>query len=357
MPVGIVGRQVKSAYARSSSWGVAASVTQQILLLDTDGFDSQVERVDDEAFTQDFIGVGEAGDHRPLTPRWKMDLRFEQAAPTLIAASMGSAAAPSVVSSAGAASLVAYSHVITMAPALSHFFTLANAFSTMYVQEVQTSRIGGFVLSVGNQGRWRIEFKTVGNKTVYNSTTNTASTVNGAAAASLSNRAFRKNTRFRLNMQSAGALGPTDESNIVREFTLDTDRPLAQDHVCNSDSIIEADDDGFFVGELTVMFARMTSASANSLARGLASMVTLKGDAFMVGDYINSTTQRSLLIEWPALQMQADGFKAVTTGHGQVRPEVKFSLQAASAAPTGMSGLTAPMRVTIVNGGSANLLA
>ena len=75
----------------------------------------------------------------------------------------------------------------------------------------------------------------------------------------------------------------------------------------------------------------------------------------MVGTAINTMTNRSLLIQMPALFVSK--FDAPVTGHGQVRPVVTFKGRLADAAPTGMATLTYPMRVTLVNARSANLLA
>ena len=106
---GVTGRQVTSAFGRSTSWGVPASVTQQLLYQSTEGLDNQIAIIDDEAFTQQFLGVGEPGDVRPVTADLAMQLRFEQGCPTFIAHAMGSAAAPVGISSQGASnSLVGF---------------------------------------------------------------------------------------------------------------------------------------------------------------------------------------------------------------------------------------------------------
>ena len=62
-----------------------------------------------------------------------------------------------------------------------------------------------------------------------------------------------------------------------------------------------------------------------------------------------------MLFEFPALFVSK--FDAPVSGHGLVRPVVTFKGYMANAAPTGMSGLTNPMRVTIVNTRATNLLA
>lgn len=354
---GITGRQVVSAFAQSNTWGVPASVTQQLLYANTTGMDALPTYVDDDAFTQTFIASGEPGDFTPPTPKVMMQLRFEQGCPTFLAATMGSAATPTVVSSQAAGSLVAYSHVITMASELGDYFTIANNLGGLYVQEIQTMKMHGFSLKTGTAGRIDMEFTTTANKTVYNSTTNLAVTVNSAVPSTPGNRAFRKNLRMRMNLQSAGALSTsTDEQVLVKDITLTAMRPTADaDFVLNLDTIVEPDDDGFFTGGLDVTFARCNTVTANSIATALTAGTMFKGDLNFVGKYINSTSPRSILIEMPA--MECHEFKAEVTGHNLLRPTAKFVLKLADSAPTGMTALVNPLRVTVVNTQATVLLA
>jgi len=349
---GITGREVAAAYVQGAAWGTAASVTHQILIRSTDGLDRKPQLVDDEEFNSAFIGEGEIGDDDPIAQTLSMQARFETI-DTWIAAACGSAAAPSVVSSVAADSLIAYQHDITLATELTHFFTLA-VDKTQYVQEIPSLRVRGFSMRVGDQGRMMIEFPIVGNKTDYASTVNTNSTVGGATSAPLGNRLFRSNGRFRMNIHTAGALGSGDEVAIIKDANFQYSRPLADDdHVFNQTYIYEPDDDGFADLQIEVTYARMHTVSANSLAIGLAAGRVFKADLYWTGPYINSDTQRSLLLECPALQLAS--FNGAVTGHNQVRPTAIFRMKAASSAPTGMA-FTAPFRATLVNMNSATLI-
>jgi hypothetical protein len=351
---GITGRSTAAAWARSSTWSVAASVTRQILLTTSEGIEDMPTLVTDDAFNQTFVGTGEVGDRNPPTPDVQAQLRYEQI-DSLLAMACGSVAAPVVVSSAGANSLVAYKHVITLAPELTHFLTLAIDLNR-YVSELRTARLRGISLKVGDGGRISVSFPSVADRVVYDSTVNTSSTVWGAAQAIIGHRVMRKDGVFRMNLASAGSLGASDVISQLKEFTFDYQRPLAQDdHVVGLDTIIEPDDDGFLDASLGLTFPRMTTLSANSMAQAFAGGAILKGDLTFTGAYVNSTTRRSIAFEFPAGQVS--DFKASVTGASEIRPTAKLSLYQASEAPTGMSGLTAPFRITIINANSANLLA
>lgn len=146
----------------------------------------------------------------------------------------------------------------------------------------------------------------------------------------------------------------TNPEAVERIASLISAHAEPHDFVLGLDTIIEADDDGFFDGSLQVNFARMNTTSANSFEAAFSAGTVFKGDLQLLGTYINSLTQRSMLFEFPALQVS--GYKAVDASHGEIRPEVTFKLRLADAAPTGMA-VTNPLRLTIVNSRSTNLLA
>lgn len=349
---GVTGREVYAAYARCNTWGTPASVTQQLLMTSNEGLDQGWQVVDDEAFTQDFVGLGEIGDHLAVQADVVFQSRFTQL-DAWFAAAMGAASAPTVVSSVAANSLVAYSHRMVLTSELSHNFTLALQ-EDVQVREVPSFRVRGFSLRVGEMGRLMVTFPIVGTKVLFDSTTNVRSTVLGASAAVIGNRMFRKNTRLRMNRESAAALGASDEIAIAREFVFNYARPLAsEDHVLNQDYIIEADDDGFAELSLEITYARMNTISANSLVVAFKDGATFKADLFSQGPYINSTTRMSMLIEMPSLQIYSN--RQPITGNNQVRPVVTFRMKSTPTAPTGMTGLTTPFRVTLVNTNSATL--
>lgn len=353
--VGVSGRRTDTAWGLSNTWSVPASVTQQLLLESTEGFDAAPEMPDDESYAQDWVGTTEKGDEQPITPEFKMRLRYEQGADSLIAAVIGSPAAPTVVSSQAATSLVAYQHVITLAPEATKFMTLANNMVN-YIQEIRTFKPMGIKVSVGQGGRLMLAVPIVGDTTTYLDSLNTSVSIAAASAATPGNAAWRRQTRIRMNDQSGGALGSTDENNFIKEFSINLLRTYAQDFVANSEVITEPDDDGFLDPTLEFTFARMNTVSANSLVVALKAAGTFKIDLLMQGTYINSHTRRSILWEFPAVQFQSGGYGATVTGHGLIRPTAKFKLKGANAAPSGMSALTAPARVTIVNARAAGLL-
>jgi len=353
---GINGRDVKVAYARSNTWGTAASVTKQINLRTLENFEAKPGVVTDETFNQAFIGEGEVGDYAPTSGELSMDLRYDGAAPKFLAAAMGSPAAPAVVSSVAANSLVAYSHTVSLATDLTAYFTLAAAFGDPvphFILEVPTFKPRGFTLSVGDNGKMQIVVPFTGAKTTYASAVNTNSTIAGATVEALANRVFRKQGVFRMNVQANGSLVAAD-AMAVREVNLTYQRPLAEDAIFGQDYITEPDDDGWAEFSAELVYPRMTSANANSLVILFPAATHLKADFTFTGNYINSTSKYSLTLQMPA--MQITDWKAPVTGHNLVRPTASVALRKATTAPSGIAD-TKPLSLIIVNMNSANLLA
>ena len=355
---GITGRKVVAAYGQSNSWGAAALVTQKILIDSTEGLDDKPLMVDDEAFGQDWLGIGEIGDRGPIIQEIPATMRFEDL-DVWIAAACGSPHAVSAVGSQGiSTSLASWMHVIEMSPELSHQITLA-ADLVQYVKEVRTMRIRGFNFRVGDNGKMMINFAVVGDRTVYDSSINTNSDVADADPATVGNRMLRKNMRIRLSANSATALGSADEmagpdGEGITQILWDSLRPVADaDHVANQDIIIEPDDDGFPEFPMEWEYARMNTITANSYAFLFAEGAELKADILINGPFINSTERRSFLVEMPALQIYE--FQAPVTGNQQVRPRVKFRMKSAATSPTGMA-ITDPFRIQLQNMNSETLM-
>lgn len=350
---GITGQQVNFGWAWCNTWGTPASVTTGALVASTEGMDGGPTIVSDDAFNQAFLGEGEVGTFPVITPEIGMQMRYEGTVPKWIAAAMGSAAAPSSLSS-GANSITAFAHVVTLAQSVSKMLTLA-VDESQYVLEVQSAKLRGFTVRVGENGRMTIGFPSIGNKPVYNSAVNTNSTVAGVAVQTIGTRMYFHQGVIRMNVQGAGALDAAASNSLVRDLSFGFNVPLSQDYVAGLQTISEPLNDGWHEFPVEMTFAQMNTVTANSLSRAFQAGSVFKADAtFTSGLYINSTTQYAFKAEWPALQVM--GFRAPVTGHNQVRPSVTFAAKQAASSPTGMA-FVQPLRITVTNSNTLNLLA
>jgi hypothetical protein len=177
--------------------------------------------------------------------------------------------------------------------------------------------------------------------------------VRASAAEALSNRVFRKQGTFRMNLQSGASLVAANAID-VRAVNVTYQRPLAEDHIFGQDYVIEPDDDGWTEATAELVFPRMNTANSNSLVVMFPAGTHLKADFVFLGNYINSTTRYTFGMYFPS--MQITDWAAPVTGHNLVRPTATVALRKASANPVNF-GDSKPIGLEIINMNSATLVA
>lgn len=344
----ITGREATLAFGiyTSGSWGVPTSVTARVLFDSDRGLTSQVGYVDDGSFGQSFLGPADVGDFAPVDVTLTGQVYFDHFLHRLEACAMGSPNAVTVVSSQAANSLVAYQHIIDLAPNTNGRGITMAADKAQYVEELTSAKVYGVGMSIGQNGVLASSFRLKGGKSTITSAVNTRSAVTtSATAVTISNRVLRQNGAILMNITSAGSLTPgTDTiSTKVVDVSIDFMRPLDEAMVHGQNYTAEPLDNGH--PEVTVRFG-MRSAdtiTANSLYTAVQAGTPFKMRATYTGAYINSTTPRSYEWEFPYLEARTHQFSV--DGAVQSRPEVTFVAKQASSAPTGFSH-TRPCRLT-----------
>jgi hypothetical protein len=147
-----------------------------------------------------------------------------------------------------------------------------------------------------------------------------------------------------MNPQSAGSLAATN-AIALEGFSFEFDRPQDAPNVTGQDYIFEPGDNGFPNIRLTLNFPRMNTVSANSLYAALRADTVFKADLEFLGSYINSTDRYTEKVEWPALELDTDGFTAPASGATQVKPVAIFVAKTAATSPNGMAFVN-PFRMT-----------
>lgn len=351
------------AYAQTNTWGVPASVTKEVMFNGIDGLDAQPQLVEEQAFNQSWIAPAELGEQQLVSMDLEAQLRYGGLEDWFAMALGHLGVVPTVVSSAGTNSLVAYTRTFTPQNApTSAWMTLA-ADESQYIAEMPSLRVKGFSIKTGDQGRMTVTFSVVGVKVAYDSTTNTNSTVAGAVATNpypMVNRVFRRQGTWRMNPASAAALGASDVVSIVREASFNFSRVLTDnDNVFGLDYSLDPLDDNFPDAlDVELTYARMTTISANSLVVGLTAAQVWKADFDFLGSQINSSaaaTKNEFKMEFGALQLRT--VKVSVAGPGVVRPVATFRAYRTTTpnSVVGMNSLSAPFRITIVSANSTNL--
>jgi hypothetical protein len=346
----LTGREANVAFAKfaTNSWGVAASVTKGVHLESDAGLTPQPQYVESETFNQGFLSRAEVGDFTAPDLTLTQQGRYEDHAYILEALLMGSPAAPTVVSSTGGN---AYRHIIDLSPKVDGLgITLAFRRGELYTEELTSAKVYGLSETFGTGGVVQQSFRVLGSKPTNQSSINTNSTVGGANYPGFGSRIFRKHGVFRMNLQTAASLVAADEIKI-ESFNLELTRPQDAPFVTGQDFIHEPGDNGFPELVARVQFPRMTTVTANSMYRLLTAGTALKADMTYTGALINSTTSASKLYQMPYVELQE--WAAPLTGANQVKPTATLRLKEVTAAPSGMTRVTRPLRITRVMANSA----
>lgn len=342
---GITGRQTKIAFAKfaTNSWGIAASVTRGMYFATDGGLKFDPNIVVDDAFGQLFEGTTEVGDIKAPTPTFMQQARYDDGGYIWRALAMGSPNAVTISSSA-VGQVTSWQHIIDLADVTDGLGLTLAIDKVNYVEELTSAKVTGFSLKNGTGGIMQTSYKVLGSKPTIISSINTNSTVAGAVFPSLGNRIFRKHGLFRMNLNTAGALGATDIIK-VDDIEFAFDRPQEAPQVFGQDFIDEPADNAFPTGLLTVHYPRMNTVSANSLYAGLRDSTPFKADLTFLGGFINSTDQYKQLHQWPYIQLQ--NWEAQLQGAGLIKPRATFKTLLATTSPTGMAFIR-PYRQTLV---------
>ena len=342
---GTTGREMKGfAFAKfgTNSWGVAASVTKGARFDGDGGLKFQPVFVEDRSFGETFLGPADSGDINPVDLTLTSQDRYEDHNYILEALVIGSPAAVAISTSASGQT-TSWLHVFDPAPSIDGLGATFAADRKLYVEEITSAKIYGLTDTFGDAGILQSTFKVLGSRPTNISSINTNSTVYGASYPALNGKIFRKTGTFRVNLQSGGALSSTDEIKVESvEFSFE--RPQDRSFATGQDYIMEPADNEFPVPSVKVTFPRMNTVSANSLYAALRSTTAYKGDLTFTGALINSTDALTRKYQFPYMELQ--DFATPTAGAAQVKPTAMWVLKKPSAAPTGMTGVTGPFRLS-----------
>lgn len=343
---GTTGRDMKGwAFAKcgTNSWNVAASVTKGTRFQSDGGVRYSPQFVEDRSFGESYLGPADAGDLNPSDLTLTAQSRYEDHNYILRALCMGSPAAVTLSNSASG-QVPSWKHIIDLAPSIDGLCATFACDKKLFIEEVTSAKVYGFSEKVGQGGVIEETFKILGTAPTDISSININSTVAGASYPALNGKVMRKQGVFRINAQSGGSLGAGDTITVTGAIEYTFERPQDRSYAYGSSSIIEPADNEFPMPMLKVNFERANTLTVNSFRAALRVGTAYKADLTYSGAFINSTDQYSRLYQFPYVELQGAG--ADTDGAAQVKPDITFVLKKPSSAPTGMTGVTQPFRVT-----------
>ncbi len=347
---GVTGRQVAIAFAKfaTNSWGVAASVTKGSYFSSDGGMKLKPNIVEDDAFGQTFVKTSDVGNIQAPDLNLQAQSRYDDYSYILDALSMGSPSTP-VIATSAVGQTTSWTHQFDLAPTLDGLGATFAMDKQLYVEELTSAKIHGFTVEDGTGGLMHTTYQVMGSKPTNISSINVNSTVGGATFPALANRMLKKQGVFRMNLNTAGALGATDAVN-AEKIKFVYDRPQDAPFVFGQDYIMEPADNGFPDLSIEIEYPRMNTVSANSLFAGLSIGTAFKADWTFLGALINSTDAYKVLFQFPYLQCV--DHQTPTAGAQQIKPKAMFKARMATTSPTGMAFVN-PFRLTRVMTNSA----
>lgn len=357
MPNPIIGINQRLAARKATAWGtaLACGAGHEVSFLNGQAKRQAPVEVDNSrglAFSKD-------GTPGPISspPAYNCNLRYE-GLDVLIACLMGIASVPTI-QGAGPAYANTYKWNTDV---YGIFCTIAKLMTGgTYIEEVPTAKIAGLTIT-GEVGAKPLQLavETIGINKETNSLVNTLATYASVSMPTGGdvNPVMFSHLQFRMNNQGSAALGAGD---IIKpsKFTLSLKRKLKGEYTGAhrttgtnpQDLIDEPTNDGNPELKLTLEFATHT---ANTYLTDLGSDTRKKLDITATGALLNATFYYQHLWQFPHLQLISDD---VTDDNGRIKEPLEFIIHGASAAPTGMAGITDPLWWNVINKRSTNPLA
>lgn len=227
------------------------------------------------------------------------------------------------------------------------FQTLVWKVEDDYVLEIPSVKWQSITITSTANGVGTFSATGIGDRVVDNaSVSNTVSEINALSYASSQFRAAPlggANHYFRINAQGGGSLSGSNDMEIL-QYTMSLNRQLESLRPLrgsNTAYTIEPRQQTPTRGTLSFQLSEINDAQLAGYTEFLAK-TEKKAELYIDGDIIGSTLNRSLKFQFPRLSPAAsgpDGF-GVPNNASNMLPTYTYDIIKASAAPTGMSGVT-----------------
>lgn len=345
----MTGREFIIGLRKAATWHTPlACGAGHGLLIKSDGVKVGIKPELDDSAGQPWIQEADAG-LQTVSGNLEAYMRYE-GFDLILALLMGVAGVPSRI-----ALTAAYSNSYTLASKVDGLFaTLAMKKLTSTIWEFPSAKINEIKISGEMNKPLKISIGLIGDKLDRASTVNTTTTIATITVPDASNRIFmNKDTVFRMNNQSGDALADTDKI-YPSAFELTFSRPMDSEPVAGQDGVAEPADNGFPASTLMLKFPRYNDAN-NAFFSDWEAYTSKKIDITFTGATIEATNKYLFRILAPHLKVEDP--EAPMSGPGKIPMSMKCQLLGAAAAPAGMTGLTAPLKIDVVNKRTTDPLA
>jgi hypothetical protein len=338
--------------ATSGSWGTATAIGagDGVWVTDDMKITLSMQVDEDDSAGQDFIGSMQVANHNPIKAEVPTLLHYNDTFQNVLWAL---ACGTGGTSPAAVGTSTAYTNTFEPATNKTGLYATIVRDKVEFISEVPSAKCTGFELSFGDNGRAEIVWMFIGTKEVVDSAINTSTQVSALTFPTQGMRAFFKQLSFRINAQSGGALSGSDAVSIT-DLKFKYEQPLDELMIAGQDYLIEPEDNDYPEITLDITFARLDSTSEDYIGYHRDN-TSLKADMTLTGTAI-ATSNYKLLFQFPNLIVASAPIE-FKGGAENVMPSVSLKAYKAAAAPTGMTGITKPFRLTTTGVSTTNPFA
>lgn len=235
------------------------------------------------------------------------------------------------------------------------FFTVAAKIGTGFVEEIPSWKIAKVEMTFETGKPVQFKFSGPGIDLVADSSVNTLVAMGSVTILETANRMYMGQAVFRMNDQSGGALAVGDKIGASK-VTVMLERKLTGVYGTYTDAggrdlIDEPTNDGLFSGSISVTLPRLKDNVGRLKIKGNTAQ---KMDITVTGPIIEGAIPYSLLLQFPNIVPKKN---SNPHKQGIIENSREYEILSATAAPTGMTGITDPCWCTLVNKITTDLLA
>ncbi len=335
----------KTAWKKGATWGTEIDVDgagNGILPLNAGVPKLTIPPVEEESAASAFQSDIDQGMFDPVDFSLEFDARYEGLGP-ILAQVFGTAGTPTQQGATAA-----YLHVLQMAD------TIAGLYGTYCTEKkdkfhvVKSVKPYKLTFSLGD-GLVKLAIEMKGDEVIDNSTIITS--LASLTTPDIHNRILCRQAVWRMNDQTGAALAGGDQIR-PRDFTLEIERPMEDQFECGRQAIIEPLENAKPMVKLTLNFNRYDDVNKLYFADWKAE-TEKKLDVVFTGALIESTYYYYFKFQFPRFKIEDVDYPDDMIIPATV---VLRGLEADSA-PTGMTGITKPVQLDIINRRTTDMLA
>lgn len=347
--MGTHARQTKVGInvATSGSWGTSAASATAVgagdghYVMDDIGAILSMQQSKDDSASQNFIGSVQVANAEQVQVTIPVLMHYHDSwMNVLYALAFGTGS----TSPTQIGATTAYTNTFEPSTQKNGLYATIVQDKSVDIFEIPGAKCTGLVIATGEMGRMEARFTFIGDLVKDDSTVNTSTQISALTYPTQGLRVFLDDAVIRVNAQSGGALSAGNALDVTA-LTFNFSQPLDVKHVAGQTTIIEPEENDF--PEITVELtgARYeSSGNWNALFAGHRANTAYKMDITFTGASL-ATTNYGVLFQFPNMIVRPVNFN-VPGGAGQITPSATFEALSTTSAPTGMTGITAPVRVT-----------